>query len=169
MLLKIKRWLWLIGVLFFVAFMTIALLAPDSISEFINSISGFIRFIMVIIMYVVVAMIVYRTLYAGAEDQFEGLLVKSAGSITSIGTEDARQAVYSKITALPVVQSADVTVKERNGKAVFLLNVQAISDETPLADKQKQINDTLTQTITQLGVQTAETPVIHVKMGETTQ
>jgi hypothetical protein len=159
----LRRILLILVTLILVALMTVLLLAPDSVSTFINNISTVLRLIIVMLLYLGVLAVLYITIRRGERPSAGGLIVKSSGTTTVLDVESARERIQAAITNLPKVESAQTEVKSVRGRADVTLTVAVQSDSEALPRKQQEINRTLEQVIKkQLGLQMASRPTVQL-------
>ena len=149
------------------AILTILLLAPESVSDFIIDIPGLVRLLLVVVVYGGIGALGYSRLQNIQEGrQIRGLVVKSSGgALAELSVESAREQILKAVQELPTVISADATVAAKRGKAVITLNVEMKSDNVNLPDKQKEINRVLGNVIEKrLGLRMAERPMVQINL-----
>jgi hypothetical protein len=150
------------------AVLTILLLAPDTVNDFVVGVPGIARLLLVIVVYGGIGAWGYSKLQNGDEGrQIRGLVVKSSGgALAELSVESAREQILKAVQRLPKVISADATVSTKRGKAVITLSVEMKSDDVSLPDKQKEINRVLDNVVEkQLGLKMAERPMVHINLG----
>lgn len=156
-----------------VAFASIALLSPNAVGDFfydIGEMPGFIRLILVLLIYGVIAGVGYMRFTRPPQHQVKGLVVQSVGSVTALSIESAHDRILKAIKELPGVAAADVSIKAVYGKADIGLNVVIDGDGKTLPERQKTINRTLEQVVKkQLGLKMAQPPTVQISFSDAPQ
>lgn len=149
------------------AVLTVLLLAPETVSDFVVGIPGFVRLLLVVVVYGGIGTLGYLRLQNVQEGrQIKGLVVKSSGgALAELSVDSAREQILKAVLKLPAVISADATVSAKRGNAVVTLSVEMKSDDQNLPDKQKEINRVLDQVVKkQLGLKMAERPTVQINL-----
>lgn len=158
----IRRIALLLPVFVVVALLTVLLLVPEAISDFVQSFAPLARLVVVIVMYALVVLGIYLGIRR-SERQISGLVVKARGALTVVSTESARDRVLAAVRELDDVASADVQVTDRRGRALIALDVKVGGDSVSLPEKQKEITRILEKVIEkQLGVEMADRPTVQI-------
>ena len=146
-------------------FFTVLLLAPEALSDFVGGIHVVVRVLILAAFYGTIAAITYFQLRAVTEDsQVQGLVVKSAGLLTSLSINSARDRILEVIRDVPDVHSASADVSSRHGRVLIVLDVVLKGGDIVLPDKQKEINRALGKVVKkQLGLTMAERPIVNVR------
>lgn len=158
----IRRIALLLPVFVVVALLTVLLLVPEAISDFVQSFAPLARLVVVIVMYALVVLGIYLGIRR-SERQISGLVVKARGALTVVSTESARDRVLAAVRELDDVTSADAQVTDRRGRALIALDVKVGGDSVSLPEKQKEITRILEKVIEkQLGVEMADRPTVQI-------
>ncbi len=146
-------------------FFTILLLAPEALSDFVGGIHVVVRVLILAAFYSAIAAITYYQLRSVTEDsQVQGLVVKSAGTLTSLSINSARDRILEVVRDVPDVQSASADVSSRHGRVLIVLDVVLKGGDIVLPNKQKEINRALGNVVKkQLGLTMAERPIVNVR------
>jgi hypothetical protein len=135
------------------------------LSDFVGGIHVVVRVLILAAFYGTIAAITYFQLRAVTEDsQVQGLVVKSAGLLTSLSINSARDRILEVIRDVPDVHSASADVSSRHGRVLIVLDVVLKGGDIVLPDKQKEINRALGNVVKkQLGLTMAERPIVNVR------
>lgn len=145
-----------------VAVLTLVILAPEAISDFITSQSILLRLVVLLIIYVV-AFFAYYYEFNLANRGIKGLVVRSGDSLTSLSVNSARDRILSVIREVPDVDSVVVDVESERGRAKVALNVVVANHNVNLPDKQNEIMKALVRLVEkQLGLRFAGRPTVNI-------
>lgn len=149
----------------FVALATIVLLDPDSVRDFIDSISLLWRLLVLAIIYGVAGWIVYQEFVLGGRGNSKGLRVKG-GDNTELDVASVQKKVRETVQNVSGVSDVSATVKSVRGKAEISLSVTMQHESVNIPDKQQEISKALHQlTEKQLGIRVADKPHIELTFG----
>ncbi|GAB4529683.1 MAG: hypothetical protein OHK0046_49720 [Anaerolineae bacterium] len=158
----------LLGFLGFVAIalLTVLLLAPEAISDFIVDVPVIVRLLVVVLVYAAVLYAIYHEMRDTG--QMKGLIVKSpGGSVTALSVESARDRISKAMQQVNHVNNVETQVESVRGQARITLNVAVDNEQTHLPEVEKEIMRTLEQTVRkQLGLRMAVRPVVNLHFGE---
>ena len=156
----------LIGLMFIVAVIlaTVVLLTPGEISDAIEGVSIFVRIMILLVVYAIVAFVVYQEVTDDDESDLEGLIVKNpGGTITTLDPESARDRISHALGAISGIDQTSVDVQAVRGKAQIKVNVVVQNESVNIPEKQREIDKTLEKVVEkQLGLQMAERPQIQL-------
>ena len=149
-----------------VALLTVLLLVPQSIADFVSGASLALRLVIVILIYAVAAYLLYRQYQY---PPVKGLVVRSSGTLATLNTESARDAIVKAIRDIDGVRAVRAEVKPaRRGWAQIELRVAVKGDNISLPDKEQEINRALVQVAEKrLGLSLAKRPLVLITLGET--
>ncbi len=148
-----------------VALLTVLLLVPQSITDFVSGVSLPLRLLVVILIYAVAAYVLYRQYQYPA---VKGLVVRSSGTLATLNTESARDAIVKAVRDIDGVRAVRADVKPgRRGWAQIELRVAVQGDNISLPDKEHEINRALIQVAEKrLGLSLAKRPLVLITLGE---
>jgi len=148
-----------------VALLTVLLLVPQSITDFVSDVSLPLRLLVVILIYAVAAYVLYRQYQYPA---VKGLVVRSSGTLATLNTESARDAIVKAVRDIDGVRAVRADVKPgRRGWAQIELRVAVQGDNISLPDKEQEINRALIQVAEKrLGLSLAKRPLVLITFGE---
>lgn len=147
--------------------LTVLLIKPIAITDAVNSISGLVRFLLLIVIYALVGGIgYYRLQDIRRGQQISGLVVKTpSGVLAELSVESAREQILKAVRRLKSVISANAVVKARRGRAVIALNVVMTGDDLSLPEQQNEIHNVLDKVVRkQLGLRIAESPIVRIRL-----
>ncbi|MFW5771921.1 MAG: hypothetical protein ACOCZH_01265, partial [Phototrophicaceae bacterium] len=119
-----------------VALLTVLLLVPQSITDFVSGVSLPLRLLVVVLIYAVAAYVLYRQYQYPA---VKGLVVRSSGTLATLNTESARDAIVKAMRDIDGVRAVRADVKPgRRGWAQIELRVAVQGDNISLPDKEQE-------------------------------
>ncbi len=159
---NVKRIFFLIVMLLGIAILTIMLLNPDSIRDFVNSVSVFLRLLFLVALYGGFGFYAYNIFSGRREEKgIEGLVSRAGGKVTGISPEIAQAQIHKALHDIGGIKSLDVDVHERNGRAVVRVSVTFNQENINVVQKQSEIRRKLDQVVKrQLGINYSEDPII---------
>lgn len=151
-----------------VALLTVLLLAPEAVSDFITGIPVLVRLIIVVMIYAVAILGIYQEIQFQQKNPGKGLLVKSpGGASTSVSLESTRDRINAAVGEVSHVRQVETKVESARGRAKITLDVLVRNDSTNLPDVEKDITHKLQQVVQkQMGVRLAERPQVNLRYGE---
>ncbi len=162
----IERLILSLMAILFVAFTTVLLLAPDTVTEFVarvNDLNILLRLLIVVVLYATMMGMAYLGFRRGSASPVKGLQVRSSGTVTSLTIESAQDQVKSAIEGVESVLSSGVRIKSVRGRANVMLDV-VVSEVDKLPNKQREITRALDKVMKrQLGVRYASRPVVRLR------
>lgn len=159
---NVKRIFFLIVMLLGIAILTIMLLNPDSIRDFVNSISVLLRLLFLIALYGGFGFYAYNIFSGRREEKgIHGLVSRVGGKVTGISPDIAQGQIHKALHEIGGIKSLDVDVDERRGRAVIKVSVVFNQENINVIQKQSEIRRKLDQVVKrQLGINYAEDPII---------
>jgi hypothetical protein len=149
-------------ILFGIAILTIALVAPDSIKQFVESINVFLRLLFLGGLYGAFGFYAYRVLNGRQEEKgIDGLISRTGGKVTGISPDIAQAQIHKALHDVDGIKSLDVDVDERRGRVVVKASVILAQENANIIQKQNEIRRKLDHVVKkQLGLTYAEDPII---------
>lgn len=159
---NVKRIFFLIVMLLGIAVLTIFLLSPDTIREFVNNISAVLRVLFLVALYGGFGFYAYRILSGQREEKgVNGLISRIGGKVTGISPDIAQSQIHKALHEIGGIKSLDVDVDERRGRAVIKISVTFNQDNINVVQKQNEVRRKLDHVVKkQLGIAYAEDPII---------
>ncbi|MDX2077057.1 MAG: hypothetical protein SFZ02_11540 [bacterium] len=163
---NVKRIFFLIVILFGIAILTIALISPDNIKQFIESISVILRVLFLVVLYGVFGFYAYTILSGRQEERgIDGLVSRVGGNVTGISTDVAQAQINKALREIGGIKALDVDVVERRGRAFIKVTIVFSEANINIIQKQNEVRRRLDQVVKkQLGVSYAEDPVIGLNV-----
>jgi hypothetical protein len=147
-----------------IAVLTVTLLAPQSVSDFIENLGAFARLLIVVGMYGIVVFVGYRQWKNGWRSN-DGLAVTASGGVTRVSLDSARDQILKAAQDIPGVSVVKGDVESHRGKAFVRLDVSVKGGTLNLPEKQKEINDALTRVVEkELGIEFAQRPLVQINL-----
>lgn len=148
-----------------VALLTVQLLAPQSMADFVSGWALALRLLVVILIYAAAAYLIYRQYQY---PPVKGLVVRSTGTLATLNTESARDAIVKAVREIDGVRAVRAEVKPaRRGWAQIELRVAVQGDHINLPDKEQEINRALIQVAEKrLGLSLAKRPLVLITLGD---
>jgi hypothetical protein len=159
---NVRRIFFLIVMLLGIAVLTIVLLNPDTIRDFVNSISAVLRVLFLVAVYGGFGFYAYRILSGqSAEKGIDGLISRVGGKVTGISPDIAQAQIHKALHEIGGIKSLDVDVNERRGRAVIKISITFNQDNLNVVQKQNEVRRKLDHVVKkQLGIMYAEDPII---------
>lgn len=159
---NVKRIFFLIVMLLGIAVLTIVLLNPDTIRDFVNSISAVLRVLFLVALYGGFGFYAYRILSGQREEKgIDGLVSRVGGKVTGISPDIAQAQIHKALHEIGGIKSLDVDVHERRGRAVIKVSMTFNQDNLNVVQKQNEVRRKLDHVVKkQLGIAYAEDPII---------
>ncbi|MDZ4670731.1 MAG: hypothetical protein SH821_07655 [Phototrophicales bacterium] len=159
---NVRRIFFLIMLLFGIAILTITLVAPESIKQFVEGINVFLRLLFLGGLYGVFGFYAYRVLNGRQEEKgIDGLISRTGGKVTGISPDIAQVQIHKALHEVGGIKSLDVDVDERRGRVVVKASVILDQENANIIQKQNEIRRKLDHVVKkQLGLNYAEDPII---------
>jgi len=149
-----------------IAILTIALISPDNIKQFIESISVILRVLFLVALYGGFGFYAY-TVLNGRQDEkgIDGLISRLGGKVTGISTDMAQTQIHKELHDIGGIKALDVDVVERRGRAFIKVTIVFNEANINIIQKQFEVRRKLDHAVKkQLGISYAENPVIALNV-----
>jgi hypothetical protein len=147
-----------------IAVLTVVLLAPEAVTDFIENLGVFVRLLIVVAMYGIVVFVGYRQWKNGWRSN-DGLAVTASGGVTRVSLDSARDQILKAAQDIPGVSVVKGDVESHRGKVFVRLDVSVKGGTLNLPEKQKEINDALTRVVEkELGIEFAQRPLVQINL-----
>lgn len=161
---NVKRIFFLMMLLLGIAILSIVLLDPTSLVNFVNGINVLLRLIFLVIVYGGFGWYAYSVLSGRRKEKgISGLISRKGGNITGLSVDIVQSQLHKAIHEIGGIKHLDVDVSERRGKADIRVTVILEQQNVNILQKQAEIRRKIDHIVRkQLGISYLDDPIISL-------
>lgn len=161
---NVRRIFFLIVMLLGIAILSIALLDPTSIVNFVNGISPVLRLLFLVALYGGFGFYAYTILSGRREEKgIDGLVSRKGGNVSGVSVDIVQSQLHKAIHEIGGIKHLDVDVSERRGKADIRVAVIFEQQNINIVQKQTEIRRRIDLIVRkQLGISYLDEPIISL-------
>ena len=161
---NVRRIFFLIVMLLGIAILSIALLDPTSIVNFVNGISAVLRLLFLVALYGGFGFYAYTILSGRREEKgIDGLVSRKGGNVSGVSVDIVQSQLHKAIHEIGDIKHLDVDVSERRGKADIRVSVIFEQQNINIVQKQSEIRRRIDLIVRkQLGISYLDEPIISL-------